>query len=875
MHGARASTSPAPTLAARVLPVAAGLLLIAAVTAYDIVLSPSTVVIGTAVLGVFLTAVLGTPRETALVAAVAVICTAASGTWNHDIPVQDYVFRLVGVLGGSAIAILAAVGRARSAVNSQRFAILSAIGEIADGSRTLTDTTSRLADLLVPAIADECIFDTVAAGGGLSRLSVRIHGPDAAAHERFLRERPLRHPASGPGSRSVVAEDRPLLLDYDDAMLREVAIDDEDLDRLRRLDLRSVTVVPLRARGRALGALTLGVTGASGRTYHSDDLAFHEVLAGRAALALDNAGLDRELRDAERQLGVVLGSLDEAVTVMNAQGRTLYANDAAVALLGFDDATALYMAQPGELMDLFDVYDESGAKLRIEDLPSSRVLATGGGAEPMLVRNVVRATGEERWLLQRVSPISDEEGRLKRVVNVIEDVTQLKLAELRSRLLAEASAVLASSLDYERTLQRVTELAVPGLADWCGVALPDERGMIRTVAVAHADPAKVAFARELAERYPEPADARVGAAVVIRDGRTLCVNEVPDRLLAGAAHDEHHLELLRTLGIHAGLAVPMLAGGRVVGALSLVSAESGRTFAAADVELAEELARRAGTAVENARLFTERSRITAALQESLLPPELPAIPGWSAAALYSPAGELNEVGGDFYDVFDTPGGWMLVVGDVTGHGAHAAKLTAVSRFALRSVAELTGDPVLAIRQLNRMLLHEHELSLLTLALVRLEPRTDGVAALDVILCGHPAPLILGADGGVGSAGATGPLVGAFADSDWEPVRITLDAGDTLLLYTDGITDATDGERRFGVERLSTALASGAATPAELVARVARAVRAFRAGPQRDDEAILALRAQPAPVPDAARAPLRLTPGGRRVAQTLDGDELRR
>ncbi len=870
MLGAPSSTSPPATPVARLLPVAAGLLVVLGVTAYDVASGASKIVIGSAVLGVFLTAVLGTPRDTALVAVVAVLCTAASGAWNHNFPDEDYVFRLIGVLAGCAIAIVAAVGRARSALGAQRFAILSAIGEIADGSRTLAETTTRLADVLVPAIADQCIFDTISPRAGLSRLSVRVHGPDAAAQERFLRERPLTRPGAGVGSRSVLAGDHAMIVQYDDAARRAAASDDEDLARLRELDLRSVTVVPLHARGRTLGALTLGVSGSSGRTYREDDLRFHEVLAGRAALALDNAGLDRELRDAERQLGVALGSLDEAVTVMDAAGRTMYANDAAVALLGFDDATDLYAARPGELMELFDVYDESGARLRIEDMPSSRVVATGADAEPMLVRNVVRATGEERWLRQRVTPISDEEGRLMRLVNVIEDVTELKLAELRSRLLAEASAVLASSLDYERTLQRVTEIAVPGLADWCGVALPDDRGMIRTVAVAHADPAKVAFARELAERYPERPDARVGVATVIRDGRPVCVNEIPDALLAGAARDEHHLELLRTLGIRAGLVVPMLAGGHVVGALSLISAESGRTFSAADIELAEELARRAGTAVENARLFTERSRITAALQESLLPPDLPAIPGWGAAALYSPAGELNEVGGDFYDVFDTPGGWMLVVGDVTGHGAHAAKLTAVSRFALRSVAELTGDPVLAIRQLNRMLLNEQELSLLTLALMRLEPRSAAPAALDVVLCGHPAPLLLAADGAVTPVGATGPLVGAFADSAWKPARLTMDAGDTLLVYTDGITDATDGERRFGVDRLSAALASGPGTPAELVARVARAVRAFRAGAQRDDEAILALRAEPVPVRDTASGPLQPADGARRVAPTHDG-----
>ena len=145
--------------------------------------------------------------------------------------------------------------------------------------------------------------------------------------------------------------------------------------------------------------------------------------------------------------------------------------------------------------------------------------------------------------------------------------------------------------------------------------------------------------------------------------------------------------------MRAVMMVPMVAGGRVIGVISFVSAESGRRFAQADLELAEELGRRAGTAVENARLYRERSHIAATLQRGLLPEELPAIPGLRLASLYRPAGEENLVGGDFYDAFPTAAGWMLLVGDVTGRGAEAAALTGQARHTLRTAGMLLGDPV--------------------------------------------------------------------------------------------------------------------------------------------------------------------------------------
>jgi serine phosphatase RsbU (regulator of sigma subunit) len=192
---------------------------------------------------------------------------------------------------------------------------------------------------------------------------------------------------------------------------------------------------------------------------------------------------------------------------------------------------------------------------------------------------------------------------------------------------------------------------------------------------------------------------------------------------------------------------------------------------------------------------------------------------------------------------------MVVVGDVTGHGADAARLTAVARFALRAVAELTGDPVAAIGQLNRMLLTEPQLSPVTLVCVLLSPLAEGAVAAQVTCCGHPRPLLVAADG-VTEVGQASPIVGAFAELTWRSTRVVVRPGETLVLYTDGVTDTRGREELFGPERLQAALLEAPESLSGLVDHVIRAVHDYRIGAQSDDEAVLALRLEPTQVPVA-------------------------
>ncbi|MBV9415732.1 MAG: SpoIIE family protein phosphatase [Solirubrobacterales bacterium] len=278
-----------------------------------------------------------------------------------------------------------------------------------------------------------------------------------------------------------------------------------------------------------------------------------------------------------------------------------------------------------------------------------------------------------------------------------------------------------------------------------------------------------------------------------------------------------------------------VAGRRPIGALALGMTESRRAFDEADLALARELAQRIAIAVENARLYAERSEIAATLQRSLLPPELPEIPGFRLAGFYQAAGEQNEVGGDFYDAFEVPGGWMVLVGDVAGRGAEAAALTSLSRYTLRTAGKLLGDPIPALEQLNAPLLESPGLLLVSVCCARLRTE-DGGPTAEVVLAGHPPALHLHA-GVPHPVGVFAPFLGAYERGEWRVDTVALGPGDLLVFYTDGVIDTVGQAERFGEERLIETL-RGAASAGDAVARIERALNSFARGPQVDDTAVI-------------------------------------
>src|SRR5215212_7729436 len=283
--------------------------------------------------------------------------------------------------------------------------------------------------------------------------------------------------------------------------------------------------------------------------------------------------------------------------------------------------------------------------------------------------------------------------------NVAHDITERKRREEAQRFLVEVGATLSSSLDYRTTLANVARLAVPHLADWCAVDIVEEDGSLERLAVEHEDPQKVQLAHELNERYPPDPEAPQGVLRVVRSGQPEFYPDITDEMIVAAARDAEHLRLIREIGFVSLIFVPLVARGRTLGVITLVSAESGRRYGRADLELAEELARHAALAVDNARLYRGHVRVTHTLQEGLLPTRLPEVPGVEVGVRYVSAGEV-DVGGDFYDLFNTrmadqngssepsssSSSWGAVIGDVSGKGAEAAAVLALARYTIRAVA---------------------------------------------------------------------------------------------------------------------------------------------------------------------------------------------
>jgi PAS domain S-box-containing protein len=833
---ARVSVSAVPALAI-VAVVEAFLVLI------DLVLGEEEAVATAFVIGPFVAALISRTSVTAIAGVLATALALGSGLWNESAAEADAVRAAVVALG-SCFAVFGAWLRERSARSVRRLAILAAIAEIADGSSPLAETVQRFCERLLPEVADIALLDVVV-DGQVTRLGIAAAGPRSEwLKEVALSRKPPTSDAPTGSSRAISRGEPQLIRRVDEEVLAGIAHDEQDLEHVRAIEPHSVVVVPLEARGKALGALTLITTTDSGRHLDDDDFFFAQVVGGRAALALDNAGLFRELSSIEQQFEAVLDNLADAVTVQAADGRLVYANQAAADMLGAASRLELISTPPGQVIDRFESFEEDGSPLSVERLPGRQVLR-GEQPEPMLVRAVDRATGEERWRMIKASPVELEDDR-RLVVNVIEDVTKVKRAEIHQRLLSEATRALSASLDYAQTLQRVADVAIPDFADWCSVNFPRRDGVFEQAAVAHRDPAKVALAQRLSAEYPSRIDD-AGMGEVARTGAPQLL-EIPKERLRDLARSEEHHAVLSELELRSAILVPIHDGKETIGVMTFVTAESGRVFDELDRDIAAELARRAGVAIQNARLFEQRSTVAHTLQEALIPAALPEIPGWEVATVYSPASEGTQVGGDFYDAFQVPSGWMLVIGDVAGRGVDAGAITALCRYTLRTSGSLNGKMEIAISQLNDWLLEQGEAGICTVAALTLHD--DGEAEL--ISAGHPPPLIL-RHGQVLPLEEHGPLLGFSPEASWPVQRFRLEPGDQLLLYTDGVTELPGESDRFGEDRLRKAVA-GATSPAEALDRIDSAHRRFSSEPSEDDIAMVAVMRKAAASGEPARRP---------------------
>ena len=310
------------------------------------------------------------------------------------------------------------------------------------------------------------------------------------------------------------------------------------------------------------------------------------------------------------QLNAVLANLTKGVIIFDPEGHILAVNSAALEMYEAERIEDFY-ADPQDYLSSMDVFSLEGEKLPPEEWPLSRVLR-GERFSSQEVQTHHRAVGKTWIGSYGGSPILNEAGEMSLAVLTIRNITDekeakelLKVTEQRAQHLSKASEKLACSLDYEETLRQVADLTVPRFADWCTVTIGKTPGELHQVAVAHVDPDKVKWAREISRRYPPDPDAEQGIFNVVRTGEAAFYPNVTDEQLEAVAQDEEHLRLLQKVGFSSVIIVPLIARGHTLGALSFICTDPETAFSEADVQFAKELAHRAALAVDNARLYKE------------------------------------------------------------------------------------------------------------------------------------------------------------------------------------------------------------------------------------------------------------------------------
>jgi len=458
-------------------------------------------------------------------------------------------------------------------------------------------TYANVAKLAVPTIADWCAVDILTPEGGVKRLAVAHVDPEKVRWAYELQEQypvDMNAPAGLPAVlRTGKTEFIP---EITEEMLEGAATNAELYQTLQQIGFTSVLITPLIARGRTLGALTL-VTTESRRHLTEIDVGLAEQLATCAALAVDNASLFSEAQREQERFRVTLTSVGDAVIATDSHGGVTFINQVAESLTGWSSTDAL--GKP--LASIFKIVNEQTRE--VVESPVNKVLREGRIVGLANHTVLISQSGSEVPIDDSGAPIPGMDGSISGVVLVFRDVSERKRAEQRQRFLAEATTLLISSIDYETTLQHITDLAVPALADWAIVYLVNADETIQQAAAHHIDPEMVERRRHLIRHYPTIPSSPFGYPKVIRSGEPELLPEVTDDILKAAATNEEHLQMLRGLNYKSSLCVPLRNARGVFGAFTLATLKDGRTLNEDDLTLAEELGRIVSLAIENARLY--------------------------------------------------------------------------------------------------------------------------------------------------------------------------------------------------------------------------------------------------------------------------------
>jgi PAS domain S-box-containing protein len=526
----------------------------------------------------------------------------------------------------------------------------------------------------------------------------------------------------------------------------------------------------------------------------------------------------------------------------------------------------LFGLGPGEFDGTYETYV---SLLHPEDAPE--VLATVQEAVEnkssyVVDHRVVWPDGSVHWLQGKGRAIVDDGGEVLGTIGCVGDVTEQmqalmereelttaalnaaeneRVSRERIEFLGQINDALSTATSRAEVMHNVTRAAVPRLGDWCSIfVLPDADSMIPDVDIAHLDPEMIAYARDLQKRFPYDPDAPTGIPAVIRTGQSEFFPEIDDAVIRQVDPSDEAREVVHELSLRSAISVPLVKQGRILGAIQFVNVESSRRYTADDLALAHAAAARIASSLEYIRLNEHQRKIATTLQASLLPAKLPDIPGVDIAVRYWATGEGTVVGGDFYDVFEVDDDhWAVVIGDVCGTGPAAAALTGLARHTIRASAWHGANHQVVLRNVNNAILRSGQVTFCTAVYGTLS-RTAGGFTFEMASGGHPLPIIRRAGGGSEALGKPGTLLGAFPDSRSVTATAELSAGDTILLYTDGVTDVAP-PYDLGDDALRTMFdASGAAASSagEVADRLGRELSSILPLADRhDDIALLVVR----------------------------------
>ena len=407
-----------------------------------------------------------------------------------------------------------------------------------------------------------------------------------------------------------------------------------------------------------------------------------------------------------------------------------------------------------------------------------------------------------------------------------------------NELVEKVAHALAGSLNLRRTALLLLTMIRPKLADWSVVVLPDTR----TGGLLLVGGDDTAFHEVISPRAVDPN----GLGRVLRTGRTelvhVALGDGAENSLYTMIPHPRLVEEAATLRPADVLGVGLTARGATFGALVMV--RGGPRPFDADIDVIQRVAERAALALDTARLYEERAKVATVLQDSLRPPSLPDIDGVQLAARYRPAAEHLEIGGDFYDVQGRDGDWLLCLGDVCGKGVEAAALNGRARQSIRTARHFDPRPEAVLGALNSVLHDEGTVQFVTVVCARMRPNdSDGKGGLqlDLASAGHPAPIVVRADGRVEQPEVGGTAAGMLPHVTYRPVTVRLDRGDTMLMFTDGIDESFGDEGQYGVDRLMALLPPYAGAGPEVICEVVEQnVLEYLDGRAHDDMALLAV-----------------------------------